>query len=126
MAMFSDSQRLELEPFGITVVDLWTGAVTSNLIKNQKGAGPISLPKGSIYEPAREAVESAMRNDKLADPGMPAQQWAGQVVQDLLKKRPPPTIWRGAQARMGRVWTFLPHGMLDGMMKKMTGIDVVE
>jgi NAD(P)-dependent dehydrogenase (short-subunit alcohol dehydrogenase family) len=126
MAMFSDSQRLELEPFGITVVDLKTGAVSSNLIKNQKEVTPISLPKGSIYEPAREAVESAMRNDKLADAGMPPQQWAGEVVQDLLKKRPPLTVWRGTNARMGRIGTMFPHGMLDGTMKKMTGLDVVE
>ncbi len=64
-----------LEPFGITVVDLKTGAVSSNLIKNQKTATQISLPQGSIYEPAREAVESAMRNDKMADVGMPPQQY---------------------------------------------------
>jgi uncharacterized protein (UPF0218 family) len=63
-----------LEPFDITVVDLKTGAVSTNLIKNQKTATQISLPKGSIYEPAREAVESAMRNDKMADVAMPAQQ----------------------------------------------------
>jgi hypothetical protein len=96
------------------------------LIKNQKETTPISLPKGSIYEPAREAVEAAMRNDKMANAGMPAQQWAGQVVQDLLKKKPPMTIWRGAQASLGRIGTFLPHGMLDGTMRKMTGLDVVE
>jgi 1-acylglycerone phosphate reductase len=63
-----------LEPFDITVVDLKTGAVLTNLIKNQKAATQISLPKGSIYEPAREAVESAMRNEKMADVAMPAQQ----------------------------------------------------
>jgi len=63
-----------LAPFGITVVDLKTGAVSSNMIKNQKLATQISLPKGSIYEPAREAVESAMRNDKMGDMGMPPQQ----------------------------------------------------
>lgn len=63
-----------LEPFGITVVDLKTGAVSTNLIKNQKTTTQITLPRGSIYEPAREAVESAMRNDKMADVGMPAEQ----------------------------------------------------
>jgi hypothetical protein len=44
------------------------------MIKNQKSATQIALPKGSIYEPARDAVESAMRNDKMADAAMPAQQ----------------------------------------------------
>lgn len=126
MSMFSDSQRLELGPFGITVIDLKTGAVATNLIKNQKELTPISLPPGSIYEPAKKVVESAMRNDKFADAGTPADQWAKQVVQDLLKKKPPPTIWRGAQAMLGRIGTMFPHGMLDGTMKKMTGLDVVE
>lgn len=51
-----------------------TGAVSSNMIETQKAKTQISLPRGSIYEPAREAVESAMRNDKMADVGMPAQQ----------------------------------------------------
>ncbi|KAF6230433.1 hypothetical protein HO133_004776 [Letharia lupina] len=126
MAMFSDSQRLELAPFGITVVDLKTGAVASNLIKNQKEATQASLPKGSIYEPAKEAVERTMRGDAFEDAGMPAQQWAGLVVQDLSRKRPPPNVWRGAKAGLAWVGTVLPFGMLDGMMKKMTGIDVVE
>ena len=126
MAMFSDSQRLELEPFGITVVELKTGAVSSNLIKNQKESTPVSLPEGSIYEPAREAVEAAMRNDKLGNAGMPASQWAEEVVGDLLKKKPPMTIWRGTRAGLGRIGTMFPHGMLDGQMKKMTGLDIVE
>ncbi|KAH7136790.1 hypothetical protein B0J13DRAFT_640316 [Dactylonectria estremocensis] len=97
-AMFSDSQRLELQPFGVTVVDL----------KTSVGMTPISLPKGSIYEPAKDVAESTVRNDKLADSGMPAQQWARQVVQNLLKKNPPLNIWRGAQATLGRVGTFFP------------------
>ena len=80
ISMFSDCQRLELEPFGVKVIELKTGAVASNLIKNQKTQTPMSLPRGSIYEPAREAVESAMRNDKMADAGTPANQWAREVA----------------------------------------------
>ena len=47
-------------------------------------------------------------------------------MQDLLKKTPPATIWRGTNAKMGRIGTFFPHRMLDGTMKKLTGLDVVE
>lgn len=36
ISMFSDCQRLELEPFGVKVIDLKTGAVASNMIKNQR------------------------------------------------------------------------------------------
>lgn len=126
ISMFSDCQRLELEPFGVKVIDLKTGAVASNLIKNQKALTPMTLPSGSIYGPAREAVESAMRNDKMADVGTPAKQWATEVVGDLTRKSPPLVIWRGANARLGRIGTIMPHGMMDSTIKKMTGLDVVE
>ena len=61
LAMLSDSLRLELQPFGITVVDLRTGVIRTNLIKNLKELKQPSLPKGSIYEPAKETVEKALR-----------------------------------------------------------------
>lgn len=126
LSMFSDCMRLELEPFGVKVIDMKTGAVATNLIANQKALTPMSLPKGSIYGPARETVESAMRNDKMANAGTPADQWAKEVVGDLLKTCPPLVIWRGANARLGRFGTIMPHGMLDSTIKKMTGLDVVE
>ena len=126
ISMFSECLRLELEPFGVRVIDLKTGAVASNLIKNQKALTPMSLPEGSIYEPAGEAVESAMRNDKMADVGTPANQWAKEVVGDLMRKSPPLVIWRGANSRLGRIGTIMPHGMMDSTIKKMTGLDVVE
>ena len=126
MAMLSDSLRLELQPFGITVVDLRTGVVKTNLIKNLNESQQPSLPKGSIYEPAREAVEKAMRQDGFEDQGMPAQKWAKLVVQDLLKKNPPSVIWRGESAWLTRLAAILPFGMFDGMVKKLTGLDVVE
>ncbi len=126
MAMFSDSQRLELEPFGVTVVDLKTGAVNSNFSKNHRAATRTSLPKGSIYEPAREAVERTLRGEGFENSRTPARQWAGMVVRDLLREKPPPNVWRGSRAGLARLGTVLPFGMMDGRIKRMTGVDVVE
>lgn len=126
MAIFSDSLRLELEPFGVTVVELKTGAVKTNMIKNQKENTPISLPADSIYSPAKEAVESAMRNEKMGDMGTPPDRWAAEVVGDLTKKKIPAMIWRGYNAKAGRLGTIFPHGMMDSTLKKMTGLDVLE
>ncbi len=123
MATFSDSQRLELAPFGITVVDLKTGVVISNVYQK---ALDNHLPEGSMYEPAKEAVEKVMRGEDMVGLGIPAAQWARAVVQDLLRKTPPSNIWRGSQAWLIRLGTMLPFGMLDGMVKKMTKLDVVE
>jgi 1-acylglycerone phosphate reductase len=126
MSTFSDTERLELGAFGITVVELRTGLVRSNLIKNTNASGPGCLPKGSIYEPAREIVDKALRVEGFTDQGLLADQWAKAVVQDLSKKTPPPVIWRGEQAWLVRLSTVLPFGMFDGMIKKMSGINLVE
>ena len=127
IATFSDTQRLELEPFGITVVDLKTGSVKSNIMKNHKEMTQASLPRGSIYEPAKEAVETTMSGDKFFKSAMSAQQWAEGVAHNLLKKKPPPVIWTGGLTTwLVRIATILPFGTLDGTMKKMTGLDVVK
>jgi 1-acylglycerone phosphate reductase len=51
-----------------------------------------SLPEGLIYEPAREVVDKALRQEGFTDSGMPVDKWAKLIVQDLLKKKPPPVI----------------------------------
>ncbi|KAL8639008.1 MAG: hypothetical protein Q9226_008933 [Calogaya cf. arnoldii] len=126
LAMLSDSLRLELAPFGIVVVDLRTGLVKTNIIKNMNQSKQPSLPQGSIYEPAREIVEKALRSEGFDNQGMLAEKWAKLVVQDLLKQKPPPVIWRGESAWLTRIASILPFGMFDGMVKKMTGLDMVE
>ncbi|KAI2618666.1 NAD(P)-binding protein [Hypomontagnella submonticulosa] len=126
MAMLSDSLRLELSPFNIKVVDLRTGIVKTNLIKNLQEKSNVTLPKGSIYEPAREVVEKALRQEGFESQGMPANQWAEAVVRDLQKSNPPPVIWRGESALLTRISTVLPFGLFDGFVKKLAGLDAVE
>ena len=74
MAVFPDSQRLKLQPFGIIVVDLKTGLVTSELYKNTIEAMLVTSTKDSIYEPAMAVAERSMRSDNFEDSGMPTQQ----------------------------------------------------
>jgi 1-acylglycerone phosphate reductase len=125
MAMFSDYQRLELAPFAIRVIELKTGAVGSNFFKNATDTQ--SLPEGSIYLPAREAVEKTMAGTSVIHDGATdTTLWAQGVVGNVLKKTPPANIWSGAPATLAMVGTVLLHGMLDGTLKKMTGLDVVE
>ena len=126
MAMFSATQRLELAPFGITVVELKTGIVQSNFLKNQiKDTGTV-LPEGSIYTPAKQEIEERLRGEGYEALAAPAQQWAARVAQDLMKQNPPQVIWRGARAGLIRLGTFFPAGTFDESFKKMAGIDVLE
>lgn len=125
MAAFSDSQRLELKPFGIRVVDLKTGIVESNFQKNQRKDERFILPAGSIYKKAKEVVERTTRGTIYEGQGMPSQQWANLVVTDLLKSNSP-NIWRGTKAWTVRIGSMLPFGSLDNTVKKITSLDEVE
>jgi short-subunit dehydrogenase len=126
IASFSDSQRLELEPFGVKVVDLKTGAVKTNFFANNTSkaeSGDVPrLPQGSIYEPAKAAVEKTMNGDDFEPSMVKADVWAKQVVGDLLKKSPPKQVWRGGTATIAWLALKLPRGIIDSIMKSKTGV----
>lgn len=121
MAMYSDIFRLELAPFGIRVVDLKSGLANANM-----GKGNVwELPKGSLYEIAKERVERAMIGVDFKKDAVPSDQWASQVVGDLLKGSTPKVVWRGGSAYFVSWLVMLPSWVTDGMVMKMTGLDVV-
>ncbi|OIW34836.1 short-chain dehydrogenase [Coniochaeta ligniaria NRRL 30616] len=129
LAMLSETMRLELSPFGISVIDLKTAGVRTNFISNNKlrPDAEARLPPGSIYEPAREVVEKAMSQEGLAHVGITPERWAGEVVPLLLGRSPPAVIWRGESALLARVAVAMPcSGLFEGMLKRMTKLDVVE
>ena len=127
LAMLSETMRLELAPFGIRVIDLKTAGVRTNLISNNNvNTKAERLPAGSIYEPAREVVEKAMSQEELRERGITAEQWAAEVAALLLGKSPPAVIWRGESALLARVACMMPSGMFEGMIKRITKLDLVE
>ncbi|KAK4209800.1 short-chain dehydrogenase [Rhypophila decipiens] len=142
LAMMSETMRLELEGCfpGLRVIDLKTAGVKTNIIENNNvnsssgsQAGGDILPKGSIYDPAREIVNRAMSQVDLKD-GMKvtAEEWADEVVLLLLGRNPPSVIWKGESAFMARLAVGLPRfgnhggGLFEGFLKKMTGLGEVE
>ena len=130
LASMTDALRQELQPFDIKVVDLKTGMVKSNFFANATSSGSLELGvvhlhPDSLYNPGKVEVEKFMRSDINLE-SMPADQWARAVVKDLSRKSPPPQAWNGGNT--WQVWaaTRLPIGLLDGMVKKMAGLDIVE
>lgn len=124
MATFLDTQRLELQPFGIRVVDLKTGLVESKF-QNSVRAKKVSLPAGSIYTEAKEVVERALQGDALESSGVSSEEWAKAVVSDLLHSSCS-TVWRGNKAWLVRIGSMLPFGSLDGTVNNLVGMSEVE
>jgi 1-acylglycerone phosphate reductase len=108
LAMLSDTLRLEIEPFDVKVIDLRSAVIKTNLIKNMQDTNNL-LPKGSIYEPARDTLEKSLRQEQFVDVGMPVKDWAEATVKDLSKKSPTKVIWRGETAFLCWVGSILPQ-----------------
>lgn len=127
LAMLTQTMRMELAPFDIRVVELKTAGVKTNIIKNNNmNSRADQLPKDSIYSPAREVVEKAMSQEGLAEIGVTPEQWASDVSALLLGSNPPTVIWKGENASMAHFASMIPCNMFEGMLKKMTKLDVVE
>ncbi|KZL84526.1 short chain dehydrogenase [Colletotrichum incanum] len=127
LAMLSETMRLELSPFGISVIDLKTAGVRTNLISNNNvNSKAERLREGSIYGPAQDVVEKAMSQEGLVEIGITADQWAAEVAGLLLGKSPPAVIWKGESATAARLASSMPCNMFEGMLKRMTKLDIVE
>lgn len=118
VAAFSDTIRTELLPFGVKVVHVRTGAVSSNLFRAEHPGD--KMPAGSIYAPCRDKVEERafLEGTKFATP----EEYAKEVADDLLGK-PGPVLWRGPMAGVGRLLSYFAWpGMMvsDGVPELRT------
>lgn len=130
-AMYSAVLRMEVECFGVQVIDLKTGTVgPTNLINNNSTTHAAEtdsvLPANSCYQPVKGLLEPILRQDGFKNTGMAPAEWAKLVTHDLLKSQPPRLIWRGHYVLLAKIATWLPFGALDGVVKKATKFDQVE
>lgn len=128
LTTLTDTMRLELQPVGIRVVEIRSAHVTSNFIENHHNAPGRShdVPKGSIFETAKEIARSILLQESFMGKGCTASQWAGEVVADLLGNAVPPVIYRGEESRRLRLMECLPRFVADGIVKQRSGFDLIE
>lgn len=123
LTQFTEGLRIELQPFGIKVVNLITGGVRSGFYKN---SGDFKLPPNSLYQLAADPIERGMNGEIHAKMSVDTDEWAAGVVAALSKKSPSYWIFSGKYSTMIRIGTMLPIGTFDGMAKSMVGLDVLE
>ncbi|KAI0102869.1 hypothetical protein GGR51DRAFT_273536 [Nemania sp. FL0031] len=112
--------RIELAPLGIGCVTVMTGSVRTKLFEN----APSNVPEQSFYSAVASKIESRefLKNAQWVD----ADEFAKQVVRDLLKSKPKLDIWRGGLATVASwlAW-FGWEGMLDSAMLKGNNLDKI-
>lgn len=128
MAAFNDAQRIELQPFGVRVIDWKTGSTASNFAENR--TNPLHLPGDSPYKPIEKEVENVIRGHATEQYAEDQTRWAQSVVADLLQKDPPDQVWRGGRAGLihftNATEGIIPNGLGDKGFQQLGGLDKLE
>ncbi|KAI1174472.1 short-chain dehydrogenase/reductase [Nemania sp. FL0916] len=118
------SVRTELAPVGVRVVTVKTGAVESDLFAN---APATELPEGSLYEPVKEFLEGRKMLDGQRAWFMPAETYAKNVVDELLRPKVKHVIWQGGLTTISWILSWFGwEGMLDRVMIRGHHLDRIQ
>jgi 1-acylglycerone phosphate reductase len=115
LELIAETLRLEVEPLGVNVIEIVTGAVKS---RGQTYFEDYELPGNSVYKPIEATIKSrAQGNDGL--PRMPLEEYT-MVVADEIIKRTPGKFWYGEAADMVRSSTTAMAIPQSVMVSNMT------
>ncbi|KOS20707.1 NADPH-dependent 1-acyldihydroxyacetone phosphate reductase [Escovopsis weberi] len=120
LSQYSKTLRLELQPFGIEVIEVVTGFVQSNMLRH----GFIA-PKSSIYLPLLPIIRKFKVEGN--NNGMRGEDYARSVVGQVIGRNTAMEIWEGTLA--WKIWTlfsFLPYRLLNLFFYKRFQMDVLK
>ncbi|KAJ7457204.1 hypothetical protein B0H11DRAFT_1738479 [Mycena galericulata] len=121
LTSLSDILRLELAPFGVTVVTLMVGSVKSSFHANEP---EVVLPSTSRYTVMRQTISDWATGTAAAYPKTqsPAD-FAESVVHDIVGSSKPAHVWKGPNAGTMKFLTrWLPTSIFDSMMSSALGL----
>jgi len=117
--LLSDSLRVELAPFGISVVTVQPGAIKSSF--GDVATKNIGQCENSVYAPLAGYVKArAVSSQK--DPTL-AEEFSKVLIDKLSQTKIPKIIRIGKQSTRLPLLKKLPVDMLDNMMSKTFGLD---
>jgi len=116
---YSQTLRLELEPFDVRVLVVVTGGVKSRIARNKR-----LLPEGSLYVEIEGDFQRRVVHSQ--DGAMPTEVYARGVVSEALKApwRQRKWLWRGNKSFL--VWfgsAFFGGWVFDHILPRMFGLD---
>ncbi|KAJ8118117.1 hypothetical protein OPT61_g828 [Boeremia exigua] len=122
VSAYSDTLRLELAPLGIKVVTLYMGIVSTGITSPDA----VAIEPTSFYSSLEGAFKKRSQ-EHLAD-GMTPQQFAKEVVNEVLVKKPNLSqgeyVWKGSKALL--VWLLHTVGgrkIFDSTSEGSVGLD---
>lgn len=119
VTLLSDSLRIELAPFGVSVVTVQPGAIKSSF--GDAAARKTGLSENSFYAPIAGYVR-ARASASQKDP-TPAEEFAGELIDRLFRRNISKVIRLGKQSRSLPLLARLPVDQFDRLMSRAFGLD---
>ncbi|KAI0120149.1 NAD(P)-binding protein [Nemania sp. FL0031] len=115
---WGNTLRVEMAPFGVKVITVISGEVSTNILKNDAHR---TLPEGSYYSPLAENFQQHVTR---TPPGATDRfEYAKNVVSQTLASSPPAWYWYGSFTTVTRFYdTFAWRTIWDGIMWKFFGL----
>jgi len=116
---FSDSLRMELAPFGITVVTVQPGGIKSNLSGNADKE--LTRFQKTPYGPIQNFIVA--RANASQENATPAEDFAKKLVDKLERKKTPKFIRLGKDSKLLPFIARFPRAFIDALLSKKFGLD---
>ncbi|TVY27965.1 NADPH-dependent 1-acyldihydroxyacetone phosphate reductase [Lachnellula hyalina] len=94
---WSNTLRVELEPYGVRVMVVVTGGVRSRIARTHR-----ELPEGSLYMDVEKEFQRRLTHSQ--EGAMDAGVYAERVVREALRECPKKWFWEGNRARLIRMF----------------------
>ncbi|KAI0714610.1 hypothetical protein C8Q76DRAFT_619051 [Earliella scabrosa] len=118
--ILSDTLRLELAPFGVSVLTVLVGTVSTPFHANEPD---VELPPASRYALIRDTISKWAKGEAGPKGGSP-DELAASLVDDVVGNGKSGQVWKGANSGAVKfVSRWVPTSMADGMMSGGQGLD---
>ncbi|KAG8217078.1 hypothetical protein J3R82DRAFT_5100 [Butyriboletus roseoflavus] len=111
----SEGLAMECKPFGVKVMLVAPGGVTSNIAKNQEAT--LTLAPTTMYKEYESQILGRM-NASQGRGSMDTNEFARKVVMQVLSASPPPYMTLGSNSTWFYLLQWLPRQYVLGMMYK--------
>ncbi|RSH90013.1 hypothetical protein EHS25_001346 [Saitozyma podzolica] len=121
----SETMRRELAPLGVQVATVELAAVRTAMTNGQRR---VEIPSSRYYPNIKEINDKWLADqDKRMQSATSPADAASEILGAALARKRPTVIFAGYQAGMFKwVWHLLPLGLVDGLMRKLKYVNMVE